>query len=96
MQISWQVDTSKFSDTRQEILTGQEVIFLILDNIKRLCREHKTNITSVENEVGLGFGTVYKWGKVSPSVDNLKLVADYFGVTVDDLLSDSEAAETGQ
>jgi len=61
---------------------------LILDNIKRLCRERKTNITNLEKEVGLGFGTVYKWGKVSPSVDNLKLVADYFNVTVDKLLSD--------
>lgn len=64
---------------------------MILDNIKRLCREHKTNITNMEKEVGLGFGTVYKWGKVSPSVDNLKLVADYFGVTVDDLLSETES-----
>ena len=63
---------------------------MILDNIKRLFREHKTNITNLEKEVGLGFGTVYKWGKVSPSVDNLKLVADYFGVTVDELLSDLE------
>lgn len=61
---------------------------MILDNIKRLCRERKTNITNLEKEVGLGFGTVYKWGKVSPSVDNLKLVADYFNVTVDKLLSD--------
>lgn len=65
-------------------------IFLILDNIKRLCREHQTNITSLEKEVGLGFGTVYKWGKVSPSVDNLKLVADYFDVTVDELLEEKE------
>ena len=65
-------------------------IFLILDHIKRLCREHQTNITRLEKEVGLGFGTVYKWGKVSPSVDNLKLVADYFDVTVDELLEEKE------
>lgn len=61
---------------------------MILDNIKVLCRERKTNITDMEKEVGLGFGTVYKWGKVSPSVANLKLVADYFGVTVDELLKE--------
>lgn len=63
---------------------------MILDNIKRLCRERKTNITNLEKEVGIGFGTVYKWGKVSPSVDNLKLVADYFGVTVDYLLAEND------
>lgn len=67
-------------------------VFLILDNIKRLCREHKTNITNMEKEVGLGFGTVYKWGKVSPSVDNLKLVADYFGVTIDQLMDEKREA----
>ena len=61
---------------------------MILDNIKALCRENKTNITDLEKEVGLGFGTVYKWGKVSPSVANLKLVADHFGVTIDELLKE--------
>lgn len=65
---------------------------MILDNIKWLCREHKTNITNLEKEVGLGFGTVYKWGKVSPSVDNLKLVADYFGVTIDQLMDEKREA----
>ena len=65
-------------------------VILILDNIKALCREHGTNITDVEKAVGIGFGTVYKWGKVSPSVANLKLVADYFGVTVDELLKEVE------
>ncbi len=61
---------------------------MILDNIKRLCRENSISITALEKAVGLGFGTVYKWGKVSPSVDNLKLVADYFCITVDELLSE--------
>ena len=69
---------------------------MILDNIKRLCRERKTNITNREKEVGIGFGTVYKWGKVSPSVDNLKLVADYFGVTVDYLLAENDTTGTVQ
>ena len=69
---------------------------MILDNIKRLCRERKTNITNLEKEVGIGFGTVYKWGKVSPSVDNLKLVADYIGVTVDYLLAENDTTGTVQ
>ena len=69
---------------------------MILDNLKRLCRERKTNITNLEKEAGSGFGTVYKWGKVSPSVDNLKLVADYFGVTVDYLLAENDTTGTVQ
>lgn len=79
-------------DARQENTTMIGGVFLILDNIKRLCREHKTNITNMEKEVGLGFGTVYKWGKVSPSVYNLKLVADYFGVTIDQLMDEKREA----
>lgn len=92
MRLSWQDDISIYSDARQENTTWIGGNFLILDNIKRLCREHQTNITSLEKEVGLGFGTVYKWGKVSPSVDNLKLVADYFGVTIDQLMDEKREA----
>ena len=61
---------------------------MILDNIKALCRERKTNIIALEKEVGIGSGTIYKWNRVSPSVDNVKLVADFFGVTIDDLLKE--------
>ena len=92
MRLSWRDDVSIFSDACQENTTMIGGVFLILDNIKRLCREHKTNITNMEKEVGLGFGTVYKWGKVSPSVDNLKLVADYFGVTIDQLMDEKREA----
>ena len=66
---------------------------MILENIKRLCKERKTNIACLEKEVGVGAGTIYKWGKVSPSVDKLKAVADYFGVTVDSLLTGKELDE---
>ena len=50
---------------------------MILDNVKRLCREHGTNITEVEKAVGIGTGSIYKWGKSSPSVNAAKLVADF-------------------
>lgn len=66
---------------------------MILDNIKALCKANGTNITALEKAVGLGFGTIYKWDKVSPSVANLKLVADYFSVTVDDLLSTGDCTK---
>ncbi len=61
---------------------------MILDNVKRLCREHGTNITELEKAVGIGTGSIYKWGKSSPSVNAAKLVADFFGVTVDEMLAD--------
>ena len=61
---------------------------MIVCNIKRLCKEKNTTIFALEKAVGLGENTVYKWAKSSPSVEKLKKVADYFGVTVDELLKE--------
>ena len=66
---------------------------MILDNVKRLCREHGTSITELERAVGIGMGSVYKWGKSSPSVNAVKLMADFFGVTVDEMLIDRPAQD---
>ncbi len=66
---------------------------MILDNVKRLCRKHGTNITELEKAVGIGTGSIYKWGKSSPSVNAAKLVADFFGVTVDEMLADQPARD---
>ena len=61
---------------------------MIISNIKRLCAANKITINDLEAAVGLGENTIYKWAKSSPSVANLKLVADYFGCTVDELLKE--------
>lgn len=66
---------------------------MILDNVKRLCRERGTSITELEKAVGIGTGSIYKWGKSSPSVNAAKLVADFFGVTVDEMLTDRPARD---
>ena len=66
--------------------TRREVFFLILENVKRLCKQKQTSIWALEKALGIGNGTISKWETSSPSVDKLKRVADYFGVTVDDLL----------
>ena len=69
---------------------------MIFTNVSNLCRSRGISIARLEKEVGLGNSTIRGWVNSSPTVEKLKAVADYFGVTVDDLLSDSEAAETGQ
>ena len=61
----------------------------MLEKIKMLCAERHETIRDLENACGLGARTVYRWDKVMPSVDKVKLVADHFGCTVDDLLNDS-------
>ena len=61
---------------------------MILENVKRLCKQKQTSIWALEKALGIGNGTISKWETSSPSVDKLKRVADYFGVTVDDLLQE--------
>lgn len=63
---------------------------MLLDNIKRLCEKNKTSICAVERATGIGNGTIGGWHSRSPRLDTVKKVADYFGVTVDDLLMNGD------
>ena len=63
---------------------------MLLDKIKVKCVEKNTSIAKLEDELGFGRGTIYKWETVSPSAYSLKKVADYLGCTVDDLLKEEE------
>ena len=57
--------------------------------IKTLCDEKGISVTTLEKEVGLSNGSIGKWKGSVPKVDSLKLVADYFEVTVDYLLKNT-------
>ena len=59
---------------------------MILEKIALLCKQKGISIAELEREVGIGNGTIGRWGVSSPSVDRLKRVADFFGVTVDSLI----------
>jgi hypothetical protein len=61
---------------------------LILDVIVKLCKEHNVSISKVEKDCGIGNGTIRGWNKSFPRTDNLKKVADYFGVTIEELLTE--------
>ena len=60
---------------------------MLLSNIKKLCQDHRITLAHLERETGLSNGAIAKWGTSSPTIGNVKSVADYFGVLVDDLLS---------
>lgn len=59
---------------------------MIYENIRKLCSETHVSIFRLERETGLGNGTIFRWKTSDPTVSKLKLVADYFGVSVDSLL----------
>ncbi len=66
---------------------------MIYTNISRLCQKEGISIAKLEKQTGLGNATIRGWSTSSPTVDKLKLVADYFGVTIDDLLTEVPTEE---
>lgn len=63
----------------------------MLSHIKTLCCEKGITIRQLERDLGFGNGTIRGWGNSDPGISKLKAVADYFGVTVDELLNDKTA-----
>lgn len=59
---------------------------MLIDRIRTLCVERKTNITQLERACGLANATIRRWETTSPNTESLSKVADYFGVSVDYLL----------
>lgn len=60
---------------------------MIYENIIYLCKCSGISVARLERETGLGNATIRGWGTSSPTVDKLKLVADYFGKTIDEMMS---------
>lgn len=62
------------------------------DNFERLCREKGMKPTPAAAEIGFPSASVVKWRKGTiPRGTTLQKIADYFGVTVNDLLADTPA-----
>lgn len=63
---------------------------MIYEKIRCLCAEKKMSIRSVERKAGLGNGAIRNWKKSTPTVDNIKKVADILGCTLNDLMEEKE------
>ena len=64
---------------------------MILEKIQKLCKAKGIAIAKLEKEAKIGNGTISRWDNSSPTVANLKKVADYCGVTIEELLEEKEA-----
>lgn len=58
----------------------------MVERIKELCDKTGTSIRGLERAIGAGGGTISRWDEHIPSITNVVAVADYFGISVDDLL----------
>ena len=61
---------------------------MIYQNIKSIADSQHISIRKIEQETGTTLGSIYHWNDVKPSVDKVVKVANYLGVTVEDLLKE--------
>ena len=59
---------------------------VLLDRIKELCKKRGITVSELENRVGFGKNSIYKWKTQSPKIETIQKVADYFNVSTDYLL----------
>ena len=59
---------------------------MIYQNIKSIADSQKVSIRKIEQDTGITLGSIYHWNDVKPSVDKVIKVANYLGVTVEELL----------
>lgn len=56
---------------------------MLYKKIQEICDSKGITVSGLEKDLGFSNSTIRKWKNSSPSIENLKKVADYFGVTVD-------------
>lgn len=67
----------------------------LVDTIKSLCKKQGKTFAEIEENCGLGERSIYKWDINIPSVDRVKKVAEYLGVTVEVLLDGEKGGKSG-
>lgn len=63
---------------------------MIYTKISQLCEEKGISIAKLERETNISNGTIARWGKSSPTVENLAKVADRLEVSIDYLVGRSQ------
>lgn len=63
------------------------------ERIKQLAIGKNKSLKQVATELGLGEHVLYKWKTSKPSIEELQKVADYFGVSTDFLLEQTNSLE---
>lgn len=61
---------------------------MILNTVIDMCASRGISVYRLEHDLKFANGTIRKWRDAIPRADKLKAVADYFGVTMDDLLKE--------
>lgn len=61
---------------------------MLYDNVKKLCEEKGVSILSLEKALGFPRSSICKWNDNEPGIRKVQKVADYLGVSIEELLKD--------
>lgn len=61
-----------------------------LERVKALCSQKKVSQRVMEKDIEISNGSSSKWNKSMPSADTLNKLSDYFGVSVEYLITGKE------
>ncbi|MCR1918043.1 helix-turn-helix domain-containing protein [Frisingicoccus caecimuris] len=65
------------------------------ERIKELCKEKNISMNKLEETLGFGKGYISKLGTSNPNTSKLQKIADYFGVSLDYLMTgNSESSKS--
>lgn len=59
---------------------------LLVKSIRELCKNNNIAISKLENDLNFGAGLISRWVKNSPSIDKIVDIADYFHVSIDEVV----------
>lgn len=62
----------------------------LFERIEELCNSRGISQGKLEKELGFSNGSISKWKNSTPNPDRLKKLADYFGVSVEYLMTGEE------
>lgn len=60
------------------------------ERVKQLCKEKGVSMNAAESEMGLAKGYISKLGNSNPNQKTLQKMSDYFGVSVEYLITGKE------
>lgn len=63
---------------------------MLYEKIKKIAEQKGISINKIEKDLEFSSSYISKWKNSMPSAMNLKKVADYLGVTMDELLREEE------
>lgn len=68
---------------------------IIYSRIRELCADNGVTINKLETEMGMSAGSISKWKhSVSPTIDKISKIANYFNVSIDYMVGASEIRST--